>query len=202
MVDRAFRRLVSWSNTLQQDIWVATLNGRAHLQSQCWHIHTAETWPRYWERTAKQETQKRHHGLLAIYASDQISLLGKGGSSHLCIRLVRGSISFFPNRGSSGVSAPNWDTNKDAFSPRFLRNLKFSHSLMELFEYQKCQSRIVLKMGIPWSLLTYQFNDLYENPVIGGWGHELEEKWGQRQIVLRVSPSQLADNVYCCRLHT
>ena len=25
----------------------------------------------------------------------------------LCIRLVRGSISFLPNRGSNGVSAPN-----------------------------------------------------------------------------------------------
>lgn len=146
--------------------------------------------------------QKRHHALLSIYASGHVSLLSKRGWSHLCIRFVRGSISFFPNRGSSGVSAPNCDTSKDAFSPRFLRNQKFSHSFMELLEYQKCQSRIVLTKGIPWSLLTYQFNDLYEDPVIGGWGHELEEKWGQRQIVLRVSPSQLADNIYCCRLHT
>lgn len=36
----------------------------------------------------------------------------KGISSHLWIRLVRGSISFFPNRGSRGVSAPNCQTQR------------------------------------------------------------------------------------------
>lgn len=31
--------------------------------------------------------------------------------SHLWIRFVRGSISFFPKRGSRGVSAPNCEMN-------------------------------------------------------------------------------------------
>lgn len=60
----------------------------------------------------------------------------------------------------------------------------------------------VLKLGFSSIPLTYQLNDLDENPVIGRWGHELEEKWGQRQVVLRVSPSQLTDNIYCRRLDT
>lgn len=34
MLDKAFRRLVSWSNTLQQDIWVSDLNiGQLEQQS-------------------------------------------------------------------------------------------------------------------------------------------------------------------------
>lgn len=37
-------------------------------------------------------------------------------SLHLCIRFVRGSISFFPNRGSSGVSAPNCETDTNAMA--------------------------------------------------------------------------------------
>lgn len=51
-------------------------------------------------------------------------------------------------------------------------------------------------------LLTHQLDDLDENPVIGGGSHEFEEKWGQRQVVLGISASQLTDNVYCCRLDT
>lgn len=51
-------------------------------------------------------------------------------------------------------------------------------------------------------LLTHQLDDLDEDPVIGGGGHEFEEKWGQRQVVLGISASQLTDNVYCCRLDT
>lgn len=49
-------------------------------------------------------------------------------------------------------------------------------------------------------LLTYQLDDLNENPVVGRGGHEFEEKWSQRQVVLGISPSQLADNIYGCGL--
>lgn len=51
-------------------------------------------------------------------------------------------------------------------------------------------------------LLTHQLDDLDENPVIGGGGHEFEEERGQRQVVLGISASQLTDNVYCRRLDT
>lgn len=56
--------------------------------------------------------------------------------------------------------------------------------------------------SVSWILLTHQLDDLDENPVIGGGGHEFEEEWGQRQVVLGISASQLTDNVYCCRLDT
>lgn len=51
-------------------------------------------------------------------------------------------------------------------------------------------------------LFTHQLDDLDENPVIGGGGHELEEEWSQRQVVLGISASQLTDDVDCCRLDT
>lgn len=51
-------------------------------------------------------------------------------------------------------------------------------------------------------LSTHQLDDLDENPVVGGGGHEFEEEWGQRQVVLGISASQLTDDVYCCRLDT
>lgn len=50
--------------------------------------------------------------------------------------------------------------------------------------------------------MTHQLDDLDENPVIGGGGHEFEEEWGQRQVVLWISASQLTDDVHCCRLDT
>jgi len=49
---------------------------------------------------------------------------------------------------------------------------------------------------------TYQLDDLNEDPVVGGGGHELEEEWGQRQVVLGVPPGQLTDDVHRCRLDT
>lgn len=51
-------------------------------------------------------------------------------------------------------------------------------------------------------LSTHQLDDLDENPVVGGGGHEFEEEWGQRQVVLGISASQLTDDVYCCGLDT
>lgn len=51
-------------------------------------------------------------------------------------------------------------------------------------------------------LSTYQLDNLDENPVIGGGGHEFKEEWGQRQVVFGISASQLTDDVYCCRLDT
>lgn len=55
---------------------------------------------------------------------------------------------------------------------------------------------------VPSRLLTYQLDDLNENPVVSGRSHEFEEEWCQRQIVLGISPSQLTDNVNRCRLDT
>ena len=50
--------------------------------------------------------------------------------------------------------------------------------------------------------VTHQLDDLDEDPVVGGGGHELEEQWGQRQVVLGVPPGQLTDHVHRCRLDT
>ena len=45
------------------------------------------------------------------------------------------------------------------------------------------------------SLFTHQLDDLDEDPIVGGGGHELEEEWGKRQVVLGVSPGQLTDDI-------
>lgn len=45
------------------------------------------------------------------------------------------------------------------------------------------------------SLFTHQLDDLDEDPIVGGGGHELEEERGKRQVVLRVSPGQLTDDI-------
>lgn len=47
---------------------------------------------------------------------------------------------------------------------------------------------------------TYQFDNLNEDPVVGGRGHELEKEWGKGKVVLGVASGQLADDVDCCRL--
>lgn len=44
-------------------------------------------------------------------------------------------------------------------------------------------------------LFTHQLDDLDEDPIVGGGGHELEEERGKRQVVLRVSPGQLTDDI-------
>lgn len=49
-------------------------------------------------------------------------------------------------------------------------------------------------------VVTYQLDDLDEDPVVGGGGHELEEQRGQRQVVLGVPPGQLTDDVHRRRL--
>lgn len=48
----------------------------------------------------------------------------------------------------------------------------------------------------------YQFDDFDEDPVVGRGGHQLKEKGGQGQIVLRVSSGQLTDDINCCWLYT
>ena len=102
---------------------------------------------------------------------------------HLWMRLVSGSISFFPRRGSRGVRAPNCHTKQThPFSPR--PNWAPSHPCV------RCGSH------------THQFDDLDEHPVVGGGGHELEEQRGKGQVVLGVPPGQLADDVHGGRVHT
>ena len=49
---------------------------------------------------------------------------------------------------------------------------------------------------------TCQFDNLDEDPVVGGGGHELEEEWGEGKVVLGVAPGQLADDIDSCRLDT
>lgn len=45
---------------------------------------------------------------------------------------------------------------------------------------------------------TYQFDDLDEDPVVSGGGHQFKEKGGQGQVVLGVSSCQLTDDINCC----
>lgn len=71
------------------------------------------------------------------------------------------------------------------------------HDLQKLILHRLSTPIIVVLL-----LLTHQLDDLDENPVIGGGGHEFEEEGGQRQVVLGISASQLTDDVHCCRLDT
>ena len=45
-------------------------------------------------------------------------------------------------------------------------------------------------------MVTDQFDDLDEYPVVGGVGHHFEEDWCQRKIVPRVLTSQLTDHTH------
>ena len=44
---------------------------------------------------------------------------------------------------------------------------------------------------------TCQFDNLNEDPVVGGGGHELEEERGEGKVVLGVTSGQLTDDVDC-----
>ena len=47
-----------------------------------------------------------------------------------------------------------------------------------------------------------QLDDLDEDPVVGGTGHQLEEQRSQRQVVLGILTRQLTDHVHRRRLYT
>lgn len=47
---------------------------------------------------------------------------------------------------------------------------------------------------------TCQFDNLNEDPVVGGGGHELEEERSERKVVLGVTSGQLTDDIDCRRL--
>jgi hypothetical protein len=48
---------------------------------------------------------------------------------------------------------------------------------------------------------TDQLDDLDQDPVVGGGGHQLEKERCQRQVVSWVLARQLTDHVYCSRLY-
>lgn len=108
-----FERAVFILNTQR---WVLSLPAwqinSTDLQSQCWHIHTAETWQRYCviEGWGKKQGDSADYYCCSSHWTTLTNcgkVYSRGMSSHLWIRFVRGSISFFPSRGSSGVRAPN-----------------------------------------------------------------------------------------------
>lgn len=83
------------------------------------------------------------------------------------MRLVRGSISFLPSLGSRGVRAPNY-RDKGAVVTGIPQTAGSGLAHTPAF----------------W---TYQLDDLDKDPVVGGGRHELEEQWGQGQVVLGVA---------------
>lgn len=80
--------------------------------------------------------------------------------------------------------------------------LLFINGNKSMVERYKTTCKMFRPKTVNFILLTYQLDDLNENPVISRGGHEFEEERCQRQVVLGISPSQFTDNIYCCRLDT
>lgn len=96
------------------------------------------------------------------------------------MRFVKGSISFFPKRGSRGVRAPNYNHNNT------------------------CTLVISENRGADTHrsyAASYQLDDLDKDPVVGGRRHEFKEEGCQGKVVLGIPSRQLTYDINRGRLH-
>lgn len=135
---------------------------------------------------------------------------------YLWMRFVSGSINFFPKRGSRGVRAPNCATETAGIKGKALQaDAREAATLEQLYSRKQwfCFCRLPTTLtacqrtdgvrgrgdgGDTLCWATHQLDDLDEDPIVSGGGHELEEERRQGQVVFGVPSGQFADDVHSC----